>query len=78
MVAYRFRSKVPLPVAERVPIPTPKSDEVLLKILASGVCHSDLSALDPKTAVGRGVVKSKPFTFGHEGAGQTVHRLRFH
>lgn len=42
---------------------------MLLKVLAAGVCHSDLSALDPSSFIGQGLSKLKPFTFGHEGAG---------
>ena len=50
---------------EEVPIPTPRSDEVLIKVMASGVCHTDLHA-----ANGDWPVKPKPpFIPGHEGAG---------
>ncbi|GJE87705.1 zinc-binding dehydrogenase [Phanerochaete sordida] len=69
MLAYRYKAGVPRPVAERVPIPTLKPDQVLLKILAAGVCHSDLSCLDPTTVIGKGAIPRKTFTFGHESAG---------
>lgn len=50
---------------EEVPIPTPKSGEILIKIFANGVCHTDLHA-----AQGDWPVKPKlPFIPGHEGAG---------
>jgi len=50
---------------EEVPIPTPKSGEILIKIIANGVCHTDLHA-----AQGDWPVKPKlPFIPGHEGAG---------
>ena len=50
---------------EEVPIPTPGRGEVLVKIVASGVCHTDLHA-----AAGDWPVKPKPpFIPGHEGAG---------
>jgi len=43
----------------------PKADEVLVKIGATGVCHSDLNALeDPTTPT--------PTILGHEGAGTVV------
>ena len=31
---------------EEVPIPTPKQGEVLVKVIATGVCHTDLHAAD--------------------------------
>jgi propanol-preferring alcohol dehydrogenase len=50
---------------EDVPIPTPGPGEVLIKVVASGVCHTDLHAAD-----GDWPVKPKlPFVPGHEGAG---------
>jgi len=50
---------------EQVPIPTPKPGEVLVKIVATGVCHTDLHAAD-----GDWPVKPvPPFIPGHEGAG---------
>jgi propanol-preferring alcohol dehydrogenase len=50
---------------EEVPIPTPGPGEVLVKIMASGVCHTDLHA-----AEGDWPVKPVlPFIPGHEGAG---------
>jgi alcohol dehydrogenase, propanol-preferring len=50
---------------EEVPIPTPKQGEVLVKVIATGVCHTDLHAAD-------GDWPSKPplpFVPGHEGVG---------
>lgn len=59
--------KEPLQI-EEVPIPQPKRGQVLIKIAASGVCHTDLHA-----AHGDWPVKPKPpFTPGHEGAGTVV------
>jgi propanol-preferring alcohol dehydrogenase len=50
---------------EDVPIPTPGPGEVLIQVVASGVCHTDLHA-----ANGDWPVKPKlPFVPGHEGAG---------
>lgn len=50
---------------EQVPIPVPGPGEVLVKIVASGVCHTDLHA-----AKGDWPVKpTPPFIPGHEGAG---------
>jgi alcohol dehydrogenase, propanol-preferring len=50
---------------EEVPIPTPGQGEVLIKVIANGVCHTDLHA-----ANGDWLVKpTLPFIPGHEGAG---------
>jgi propanol-preferring alcohol dehydrogenase len=50
---------------EEVPIPSPGRGEVLVKIAASGVCHTDLHAAD-----GDWPVKPvPPFIPGHEGVG---------
>lgn len=61
-VVHGFRN--PLRI-ERVPIPSPGPGEVLVKIVATGVCHTDLHAADgdwPAKPV-------PPFIPGHEGAG---------
>ena len=50
---------------EELPIPTPGPGEVLVKIVASGVCHTDLHAADGDWPV----KPSLPFVPGHEGAG---------
>jgi propanol-preferring alcohol dehydrogenase len=50
---------------EEVPVPSPGPGEVLVKIVATGVCHTDLHAAD-----GDWPVKPvPPFIPGHEGAG---------
>jgi S-(hydroxymethyl)glutathione dehydrogenase/alcohol dehydrogenase len=54
----------PLEIKE-VELDPPKSDEVLVKILATAVCHSDLNTLnDPTTPI--------PQVLGHEGAGEVI------
>ena len=50
---------------EEIPIPTPGPGEVLVKVIATGVCHTDLHA-----ANGDWPVKpTPPFIPGHEGTG---------
>lgn len=50
---------------EEVPVPQPAADGILVKVEASGVCHTDLHA-----AEGDWPVKpSPPFIPGHEGVG---------
>ncbi|WML58731.1 Zn-dependent alcohol dehydrogenase [Neobacillus sp. PS2-9] len=51
----------PLEIQE-VELAEPKANEVLVKIGATGVCHSDLNALGDETT-------PKPTVLGHEGAG---------
>lgn len=50
---------------EQIPIPEPRERQVLVKIVASGACHTDVHAAD-----GDWPVKPKlPFIPGHEGVG---------
>ncbi|MDQ7862621.1 alcohol dehydrogenase catalytic domain-containing protein [Peribacillus frigoritolerans] len=51
----------PLDIQE-VDLAAPKSNEVLVKIEATGVCHSDLNALNDAST-------PTPTILGHEGAG---------
>ncbi|MBV8536966.1 MAG: alcohol dehydrogenase AdhP [Alphaproteobacteria bacterium] len=53
---------------EELPVPTPGRGEVLIKLVANGVCHTDLHA-----AQGDWPVKPKlPFVPGHEGVGHVA------
>ncbi len=61
------------------PTPQPKGSEVLLKILAAGVCHSDLHLADGYFDLGGGKKMSLqdrgmklPVTLGHENVGEVV------
>ncbi|WP_072572318.1 alcohol dehydrogenase AdhP [Granulibacter bethesdensis] len=55
-------------VLEEVPVPRPGAGQILVKIAATGVCHTDLHAAD-----GDWPVKPKPpFIPGHEGVGHVV------
>ncbi|KAL1922722.1 uncharacterized protein VTP21DRAFT_9098 [Calcarisporiella thermophila] len=56
----------PFQVAKR-PIPTPGEHEVLIKVLACGVCHSDVAVL-------AGMAKSYPRIPGHEVCGRIAKR----
>lgn len=57
----------PLHIRE-VPVPKPGPGEVLIELVASGVCHTDLHAADGDWPV----KPSLPFTPGHEGTGIVV------
>jgi propanol-preferring alcohol dehydrogenase len=50
---------------EELPVPSPGPGEVLVKIMATGVCHTDLHAADGDWPV----KPTPPFVPGHEGAG---------
>jgi propanol-preferring alcohol dehydrogenase len=64
-VAHKFRE--PLTI-EEVPVPEPGPGQVLVRVAASGVCHTDLHAAD-----GDWPVKPKlPFIPGHEGVGHVA------
>ncbi len=50
---------------EELPVPTPGPGQVLVRVVASGVCHTDLHAADGDWPVR----PTLPFIPGHEGAG---------
>jgi len=53
---------------EEVPVPQPRDDQILVRLSATGICHTDLHA-----ANGDWPVKPKPpFIPGHEGVGTVV------
>lgn len=62
--AVAHRLGVPLTV-DRLPIPTPGPGEILVRIRASGVCDTDLHAVQGDWPV----KPALPFIPGHEGAG---------
>jgi len=64
-VVYRFGE--PLKI-ERVPVPVPGPGEMLVKVMACGVCHTDLHAADGDWPV----KPAPPFIPGHEAAGVVV------
>lgn len=68
MTCYRFRPSATSPLQERVSVPEPKDDEVLVKILAAGLCHSDVGLFESTSLIHRAIGKTV-YTGGHEGAG---------
>ncbi|PWC88207.1 alcohol dehydrogenase, partial [Azospirillum sp. Sp 7] len=56
--------KMPLSI-EEVPVPEVGPGQILVKIEASGVCHTDLHAADGDWPV----KPNPPFIPGHEGVG---------
>jgi alcohol dehydrogenase, propanol-preferring len=65
MQAARLRAFAQPLTLEEVPVPVPGPGEVLVRLRASGVCHTDLHTIDGDWPVKPAV----PFTPGHEGAG---------
>jgi S-(hydroxymethyl)glutathione dehydrogenase/alcohol dehydrogenase len=63
MAAVHRETGKPLSI-EQVAVDEPAEREVLVRTVASGVCHSDLHILDGTVYAGRG-----PLVLGHEGAG---------
>jgi alcohol dehydrogenase, propanol-preferring len=77
--SYRLQEfKRPLE-AEQLATPAPRGSEVLLKVVAAGMCHSDLHLWDGGYDLGRGDRLSLtdrgvrlPLTLGHETVGEVV------
>src|SRR5450759_2387772 len=66
----------PMQFAERID-PKPAGSEVLLKVLAAGVCHSDLHIWEGFYDLGGGKILrlqdrgvKRPLTMGHENVGE--------
>jgi propanol-preferring alcohol dehydrogenase len=57
------------PVLTDVPVPEPGPGEVLLKVAAAGLCHSDLHLMEWPDGV---LPYDLPFTLGHENAGHVA------
>jgi alcohol dehydrogenase, propanol-preferring len=57
------------PVLADVPVPQPGSGEVLLRVQAAGLCHSDLHVMDAEPGA---LPYELPFTLGHEVVGSVV------
>ncbi|HEX7550480.1 MAG TPA: alcohol dehydrogenase catalytic domain-containing protein, partial [Candidatus Methylomirabilis sp.] len=51
-----------------VPVPTPGPGQALVKLITSGVCHTDLHAVEGDWPV----KPNPPFIPGHEGVGKVV------
>ena len=63
---HAFRLTAPHTIELRaVPQPEPGPGEVLVRVGAAGVCHSDLHTIDAPDALGMPI----PLTLGHEIAG---------
>lgn len=63
--AVLFEANKPLELVE-IELDPPGPDQVLIKILASGVCHSDLNAIESYQSA------DLPVVLGHEASGEIV------
>ncbi len=55
---------------QEIPVPEPGDDEVLIKVGAAGMCHSDVGEIDePSWAA---TITRNPITLGHEIAGEVA------
>jgi aryl-alcohol dehydrogenase len=63
-VAAVSREGVPAPVLETLELEDPRPGEVLVRIVATGVCHTDV-----RVHAGMGPGTPRPIVLGHEGAG---------
>ncbi len=62
--AVFYEPHTPLKI-KNVPVPEPGSDEILVKVAACGLCHTDLHYIDH----GVPTAKQPPLILGHEAAG---------
>jgi alcohol dehydrogenase, propanol-preferring len=62
--AVFYEPKTPLQIRD-VPIPRPRPHEILVKVAACGLCHTDLHYIDHGVAT----AKRPPLILGHEAAG---------
>jgi alcohol dehydrogenase, propanol-preferring len=64
-VLHKIRDRLRI---EQVPVPAPGRGEVLIKVMACGVCHSDLHAIDGDWSP----LPTLPLIPGHEAAGHVI------
>lgn len=69
MRALRLHEWGTAPTLDRVPVPRPGPGQVLLRVDAAGLCHSDLHIMDAAPGV---LPYELPFTLGHEVVGTVV------
>lgn len=60
------RPNTQVPELEEIELEPPRGDEVLVRIVATGICHTDIHS---HAGHGIGRIVPKPIVLGHEGAG---------
>lgn len=66
MKAFRFETVPKGLELVDVPVPTPGKNQVLVKVIASGLCHTDCNVISGKDDL---LFWQRPITLGHEVAG---------
>jgi propanol-preferring alcohol dehydrogenase len=66
MKAVQWDSKKKEVQINKIPIPEPAHNQMLIRIASASLCHSDLMAIGEAFV---SVDRPKPVTLGHEGAG---------
>lgn len=69
MRAWRLHEWGSAPTLDRVPVPEPAPGDVLLRVDATSLCHSDLHIMDSAEGA---LPYQLPFTLGHEVVGTVV------
>jgi propanol-preferring alcohol dehydrogenase len=69
-ILHEFKERL---VLEDAAVPEPGPDEVLIKVEACGVCHSDLHLAEGDWSQLRGIMK-RPLILGHEVVGRIVEK----
>jgi propanol-preferring alcohol dehydrogenase len=67
--AYRMTAWEQPPSLQQVAAPAAGPGQVVVRVAACGLCHSDLAMMAMPGAVGDGLGWQIPFTLGHESAG---------
>ena len=60
-----YANSKPLSI-EEISIDNPRDNEVLVKVMGAGLCHSDLSVINGSR------IMPLPLVIGHEGSGEVV------
>ena len=70
MISYYFEPSLTSPAEKNTPVPQPEPDEVLLRVLAAGLCHSDVGLFDHDAIIYQLLSSRGSWSCGHEGAGK--------
>jgi propanol-preferring alcohol dehydrogenase len=69
MKAYQYNDSADGLQLQEIPVPEPGVDEVLIRVRAAGMCHSDCHML---TGAHDNMLIRRPITLGHEVAGEII------
>ncbi|MCJ1298336.1 hypothetical protein MMC08_001125 [Hypocenomyce scalaris] len=69
MRAAQFHADTQSLRVNEIPIPTASGVDMLVKIVAASLCHSDLMPIEGNSPMTTLDANAKPVTIGHEGVG---------